>query len=109
PADAAARAAALRHAEVGDAMHKFGNDDSAFDAYHKSLTALDKLAGERGAAGVNCEAGMILRKVGRIAEMRLKGNEPAEFIKAMFGDLKNIEGLVTEEVKRLSGSGRGME
>ena len=101
-AETAARAEARDYAEQGDSMIKFGNPDAALDAYGKSLKVLDRLALAGGVEGVRCEVVTLLGKIGRITEARLTKEETAEYLQSMYGDLKGIEGIVRDEVKRLS-------
>ena len=106
---AAARAQIMTHAEQGDAMVKFGDADGALDAYGKSLKGLDKLAREAGVDGVRCEVVMLLGKISKIAERRLSKADTAVYLQDMYGDLKGIEALIKEEIRRLSLSNSGVE
>jgi tetratricopeptide (TPR) repeat protein len=93
---------ALNGVEIGDARIKFGDADGALNAYGDSLKVLDELAKARGVERIHCEAEMILRKISKLAEAKFKRAGATEYLQAMYGDLKGIEGPVKAELKRMS-------
>ncbi len=88
---------------VADLMLKRGESGEALDAYVKNLKTLAAAAAEKGGESLHYDMMATMHKIARLIEQQGASKEKViQHLRVLFGDVKGLESVLDEEVKRLS-------
>jgi tetratricopeptide (TPR) repeat protein/energy-coupling factor transporter ATP-binding protein EcfA2 len=89
--------------DIADLILKRGDTADALDAYVKNLNTLAAAAKEKGGTTLHADMVWTLHKIARLIEQQGASREKViEHLKVLFGDVKELEAALKEEVNRLT-------
>ncbi len=88
---------------IADLLLKRGESGEALDAYVKNLKTLAAAASEKGGESLHYDMVSTMHKIARLIEQQGASKEKViAHLRVLFGDVKGLEAVLNEEVKRLS-------